>query len=114
MNTPSLKSLALAAVEADAAMKKENHLTTKYALLKESHDALGAFHSVATPERILQYRDEVLDEAAKWHDDLAARLETESEQYSKSHPQTFSMIMVNMHKSSAEAIRSLKSKEPSP
>jgi len=108
--TPSLKSLALAAVEAEKAYYAKPSSEAADAASRARNKVKGA----ATPERILQYRDEVLDEAAKWHDDLAARLETESEQYSKSHPQTFSMIMVNMHKSSAEAIRSLKSKEPSP
>jgi hypothetical protein len=44
-----LKELALAAVEA------EKHYTV--------HPAIMAFHDAATPERILQYRNEVLEEA---------------------------------------------------
>ena len=48
--TPDLKALALAAVEA------EKFFTV--------HPATMAFHDAATPQRIMQYRNEVLEEAA--------------------------------------------------
>jgi hypothetical protein len=89
-----LKELALAAVEA------EKHYTV--------HPAIMAFHDAATPERILQYRNEVLEEVAKWHDNKAdevRRLIWEGV-LNDGAAQT-----VRQHKASAAAIRSLKTSE---
>lgn len=66
MTTPDIKSLALAAVEA-----RKNYLIgqgkpdTEDRLWNDYVKAREKWNSAATPERILQYRDEVLEEAAE-------------------------------------------------
>lgn len=60
--TPDLKALALAAVEARKALDAGAYSSSGREL---AHAKIKAFHDAATPESILQYRNEVLEEAAK-------------------------------------------------
>ncbi len=90
--TPSLKELALAAVEAEKAYYAKPSSEAADAASRARNKVKGA----ATPERILQYRDEVLGEAIQvvenWH---------------------FDRRPGNLRKLH-ETLCSLKSKEPSP
>jgi hypothetical protein len=65
--TTSLNELALAAVEATAKadyFRQEMVFNDSRAFwFRVEHDAWEAYRKAATPERILQYRNEVLEEA---------------------------------------------------
>lgn len=88
--TPSLKELALAAVEAEKAYYAKPSSEAADAASRARNKVKGA----ATPERILQYRDEVLEEAVA----------------------VLKEAFWNNHRREdiVKILRSLKSKEPSP
>ncbi len=96
MTHPNLKALALAAVEAEKAYYAKPSSEAADAASRARNKVKGA----ATPERILQYRDEVLEEARQALRHCLFDAPT--------HAQEEALQLADF------AIRSLKSKEPSP
>ena len=112
-----LKALALAAMEATAKadyFRQERVFNDDRAYwFMIEHDAWEAYRKAATPQRILQYRNEVLEEAAKICEAKLNNIEADDPYRQKERQHCDELDTADAYlKNAAAAIRALKTKEP--